>query len=72
MSPQKREVLTILHEAGATLARQRKHKIFRFPSGHIWVLPKTPSDVHAWRNNLADLRRRLNLRKLNSANTVSI
>jgi hypothetical protein len=62
MTPHEREVLTTLNRAGAVLARQRKHKIFRFPDGRIWVVPKSPSDVHAWRNNLSDLRRRLNHR----------
>jgi hypothetical protein len=63
MSPQKREVLTILRTAGATLARQRKHQIFRFRDGKIWVLPSSPSDAHAWRNNLSDLRRRLGIQR---------
>jgi predicted RNA binding protein YcfA (HicA-like mRNA interferase family) len=62
MSSHERQVLSILNDAGAVLARQRKHRIFRFRDGRIWVVPKTPSDVHAWRNNLSDLRRRLNLR----------
>jgi predicted RNA binding protein YcfA (HicA-like mRNA interferase family) len=62
MSSHEREILAMLNDAGARLARQRKHRIFRFPDGRIWVVPKTPSDVHAWKNNLSDLRRRLNLR----------
>jgi predicted RNA binding protein YcfA (HicA-like mRNA interferase family) len=62
MSPQKREVLNLLRNAGAMLAREKRHLIFRFPDGRIWVVPKTPSDAHAWRNNLSGLRRRLNLR----------
>jgi hypothetical protein len=67
VSPQKREVLMILQEAGAVLVRQRKHKIFRFQDGLIWVLPKTPSDTRAWKNNLAGLRRRLGMRKVDIA-----
>ena len=70
MSPQKREVLTILHNTGATLVRQKRHQIFRFPDGRIWVVPKTPSDTHAWRNNLSDLRRKLDLRKLKPHSAV--
>jgi hypothetical protein len=35
MSSHERDVLTMLNNAGAVLARQRKHKIFRFPDGCI-------------------------------------
>jgi hypothetical protein len=63
MTPHEREVLTTLNRAGAVLARQRKHKIFRFPDGRIWVLPKSPSDTRAWLNNLCNLRRRLGVRR---------
>jgi hypothetical protein len=61
MSPQ-HEVFTILNDAGAVLVRQRKHKIFRFQDGRIWVIPSTPGDSRAWRNNLAGLRRHLTVR----------
>ena len=63
MTRHEREVLAVLNDAGAVLARQRKHVIFRFPNGGIWVLPSTPGDRRAWLNNLSDLRRRLGLRK---------
>jgi hypothetical protein len=61
MSPQ-HEVFTILNNVGAVLVRQRKHKIFRFPSGLIWVVPCSPSDSRAWMNNLASRRRHLAVR----------
>jgi hypothetical protein len=71
MSPQ-REVFTILNDAGAVLARQRKHKIFRFQDGHIWVVPSSPSDSRAWLNNLAGLRRRLGLRRPKCAHVIQL
>ena len=58
-----RQVRKALRDAGATLSRQRKHQIFRFRDGRIWVCPSSASDCRAWLNNLSNLRRRLNLRK---------
>jgi hypothetical protein len=62
MSGQQREVINLLRSAGATLARQKRHQVFRFRDGRIWVLPSTPGDCRAWANNLSGLRRRLGLR----------
>src|SRR6266513_3213220 len=33
------------------------HHIWRLNNGFGWVTPKTPSDSHAWTNNLAGLGR---------------
>jgi hypothetical protein len=65
-----RQVRKVLRDAGATLARQRKHMIFRFRNGSIWVCPSTASDCRAWRYNLAHLRRRLGLRMAKAARPV--
>ena len=43
---------------GAYLARQRNHLVFRSsPSGKVWVMAKTPSDVNGDLNNLKQLQR---------------
>jgi hypothetical protein len=70
VSPQ-RAVFTMLNDAGAVLVRERKHKIFRFQDGRIWVIPSTPGDSRAWRNNLAGLRRRLAVRTSRSVQLVN-
>jgi hypothetical protein len=54
-----REIEGLLKGAGAVLERKRKHCIWRFPDRRIWVVPSSPSDDRAYRNNLADLRRYL-------------
>lgn len=38
------------------------HKVYRLPDGTNWIAPSTPSDCRSWRNNLADLRRKLGVR----------
>lgn len=47
----------VLAASGAQLLRQRKHRIYGWPSGHRWTVPSTPSDCRAYQNNLAHLRR---------------
>ena len=53
----KRLVLRIIHENGGRLVRQKRHLVFRFPGGRMFVVPKTPSDLRAWRNSHAALMR---------------
>jgi predicted RNA binding protein YcfA (HicA-like mRNA interferase family) len=60
MSNQQREVLELLHNYGYSLARQRKHRIYKHASGRIWVCPNTPSDSRSWNNNLARLKKSIN------------
>jgi hypothetical protein len=63
MSPHHREVLNLLRDAGAELAREKRHKVYRFRDGRIWVCPSTASDCRAWLNNLSNLRRRLGIQR---------
>jgi len=56
------EVSRLLTASGAVLVRSNGHRIYRFPDGTNWVTPNTPSDWRSWKNNLADLRRRLGIR----------
>jgi len=54
------QVFDLLRQYSAVLIRQRKHCVYRV-RGRIFVVPSTPSDTHAWRNCLADLRKILGL-----------
>jgi hypothetical protein len=54
-----RRVLLLIKEHGGKLVRQGKHKVYGFPSGMRFVVSSTPSDVNAWRQSLACLRRLL-------------
>jgi hypothetical protein len=51
------EIDLLLRRADARLVRQRKHRIFRFPDGRIFVQANTASDVRAEKNSLSVLRR---------------
>jgi hypothetical protein len=51
------EIQYLLKVHRAVLIRERKHKIFRFPDGRIFVQSATPGDCFAERNALATLRR---------------
>lgn len=49
-----------LKAAGATLKRDRKHRVYELPNGRTFVIASTPSDSHhAEKNALGDLRRAL-------------
>jgi predicted RNA binding protein YcfA (HicA-like mRNA interferase family) len=52
-----RQLLTMLKEAGAVLARTNKHHIYKLPNGQTIVVSRTPSDHRATMNNIARLRR---------------
>jgi len=60
---QKNSVLNLIAEHGGTLVRQRKHHIYRFPSGKVFVVPNTPSDIRAWHHSMATLKRLLGMRR---------
>lgn len=53
------EVERLLAENGFTLVRQRRHKIYKHPTGRIFTCPSTPSDYRGWKNSLHDLQRLL-------------
>lgn len=57
------EIRSLLKEHGAVLERTKKHKVWSFPDGRIWVEGSTPSDVRAARNNLSDLRKMLGVKR---------
>lgn len=62
MDPQV-EVDRILKEYRATMVRHKKHQVWRFPDGRIYVQASTPSDFRSAGNNLRDLRKMLGLGK---------
>ncbi len=51
----------LIRQHGGELIRQRRHQIWRFPDGWQFVRAGTPSDHRALYNQLADVRRLLNL-----------
>jgi hypothetical protein len=53
------QLTRLLDASGATLARQRKHHVWKLPSGQNLVIAATPSDWRQSRKALADLRRLL-------------
>lgn len=55
------KVHALLRDHGAQIVRTKKHVVWRFPDGRIWVHASTPSDVKAGENNYRDLRRFLGL-----------
>jgi hypothetical protein len=57
------EVRMLLHDHGAVLVRRRTHRVYRFPDGRSFTLPRSPSD-HRWSQNaLQDLRRLLGVER---------
>lgn len=61
----KERVLNLIKENGGRLVRQRRHAIYRFPSGLVFTTPITPSDSsRAWRNSLSCLRRLFRAQRL--------
>ena len=56
------QVQAILSEHGATLVRSKKHLVYRFPDGKVFVASSTPSDSYRhYKNQLRDLHRILGL-----------
>lgn len=58
---EQREIKQLLKDHGAELERTKKHKVYRFPSGRIWVTSSSPRSDKAWKNNLSELREALGL-----------
>lgn len=50
------DAVALLKEHGFTLARTKKHKVWKHNDGRTWVMPSSPSDVYAWKNNLSELK----------------
>ena len=50
-------VFQIIRANGGRLVRENRHLAFRFPTGRVFIAPKSPSDWRAWRNALSALRR---------------
>lgn len=57
MEPEREELEQLLIENGFSLARTKKHRIWKNASGKIWVTPATASDHHAFKNNLEQFHR---------------
>jgi hypothetical protein len=53
----KQLVFQTIREHGGQLVRQKRHFAFRFPTGRVFVVPKTPGDHRAWLNSLSALKR---------------
>jgi hypothetical protein len=58
-----KQVEQLLKDCGAVLVRNRRHEIWRLPTGHLFVRASTPSDHLAALNQLAWLRRTMVLRR---------
>ena len=61
--PDNKQALRLLEAlfkaSGAVLVRSKKHYVYRFPTGKIYVVPGTPSCPFAYTNCLKKLRRML-------------
>lgn len=55
-------VQQLLRNCKARLLRSKTHPVWLLPTGRRWVVPKSPSDSHAWRNNFQELRKILGIR----------
>jgi hypothetical protein len=53
-----------LKRYGFELERQNRHKVFKHPSGHIHVMPCTPSSQNSSKASLAALRRLIRSKRL--------
>jgi hypothetical protein len=60
----KQLILRIIQAHGGRLTRHKRHLVFKFPTGHVFIVPKTPGDVRAWRNSLSSLKQFLGLKQL--------
>lgn len=60
-----------LQRTGFTLARQRKHKVYKRDDGKTFVTPSTPSDCNWEKNAIATLARMLGIRKVDLTTPVT-
>lgn len=58
----------LIREYGGLLVRTKRHFVYRFPDGRIFILSSTPSDSHTERNSLADLRKFLGIKRESNKN----
>ena len=57
-----RELVTsLIVQHGGVLRRKKKHEVWQFPNGRVFVRAATPSDHRADANNLSDLRKILGI-----------
>lgn len=52
----KSQLEILLRASGFRIVRERKHQIWKREDGKIWVVPRTPSDRHAYKNALGHFR----------------
>jgi hypothetical protein len=64
MNKYEKNIRELLHESGAVLVRDRRHKVFRLEDGQNFITSKTPSTQGAARESLATLRRLLDHSRL--------
>jgi hypothetical protein len=57
------QVNALIREHNGVLKRNKKHEVWKFPGGQVFVRSKTPSDNRADANNFADLRKLLGLER---------
>jgi hypothetical protein len=56
----RRDILSALKQANATLIRTGKHEIWKLPNGNIITVSVTPRDRRALFNVRSDIRRGMN------------
>lgn len=54
---ERKQAHRLLEASGAFIARERKHRIWKLPSGRILVEAITPGDGRACKNFLATVRK---------------
>ena len=59
----KEELEALLRASGAKLKRKSNHVVWELPDGRKFTHALTPSDVRAWPNALATLRKMLGIRR---------
>ena len=52
-----RQIESLLRENGAVRQSSKKHQRWRFPSGDIWIVPRSPKFDGGFYYNLRDLQR---------------
>jgi hypothetical protein len=60
----KQRLFELIKKHEGRLVRQRRHAVYRFPSGLRFTMPLTPSDSRSWRNSLSCLKRLLRAQQL--------
>lgn len=56
------EIVDLLKANGAVLDRSKKHRVYKFPDGRIWVVPCSPRNPEmSYKANLCELQKLLGL-----------